>query len=996
MEAGDRNSSAPPEKPRLLLGDFELLKRIGGGSYGDVWLARNVLGGYRAVKIIERGRFREERPFNREFEGIRIYEPISRSHESLVTIFHAARYAEDAFFYYVMEVADDLHTGQTIDPKSYTPRTLATALKIGEPLAAAEALRVTMALAGALVHLHGKGLIHRDIKPSNIIFVDGVPKLADIGLVAVLGESASFVGTEGFVPPEGPGSIQADIYSLGKVLYEMISGKDRAEFPELPREWVGRADRQALIELNEICLKACHSDVNQRHQSASELLADLAILQSGRSVKRLREAEARAAQLTKGLALAAVVAVLALGAWLFSDEQLRTAVQNAQQSEELRVSAKRAEKMARHQLHNALLSQAEALRMTHKRAGSIAKAWQAVTDAAAIQVDERTRNEAIALAAYPDLHHEPVEAAIHAGTTAFAFSDDLELYAVGTGDGELSVGSLATGERHTIHASGEKPLVDLLHISPDKRWLAVRYQQLSCWIYDLATTNVVLKTRWGTGLTKPDRAFDFSPNGSHAASAVTESIVRIFQLPAWSHGPALTVGGKPTWIAFSPDSRSIAVAAGKQVEVWGLASLKKEAVHQHSSEVFCVDWRRDSKELAMGTTAGQVVLWNLESGGKQSFTAHAGLILRVDYNPRGALLLTSSHDRTTRLWDLRSGEMLVETDEGFGTRFSSTNNNVAFVREAQRLSVREFTESPAFRTWQPPGRLGAITRLRVNDDNSLLATSMDGLALTTASGRRIIAGKGAAFFDGLFLSNSVFVGTEKGISQLAVTETAELRPVWNAPKVSRIAARRDGEELVVASDLKVERVQPGTWQSLGQWENHSLTALSNICDLTLSPDQQTVAVSGWYGRAAILLSLPDFQERVVPARTCRLAFTPDGSALAVGMGEMVMMVSSQTLQHTGKPFYREVAAEEPGSLAFSPDGRVLAVLHNFRDITLLNGKTREPLARLKSPRNEVVSEMTFHRNGQVLLFGTKEGGVYSWHLGRLRETVEGAGISLNL
>jgi len=60
-----------------------------------------------------------------------------------------------------------------------------------------------LALTSALAFLHEQGLVHRDIKPSNIIFVQGQPKLADIGLVAGSDETSSFVGTEGFIPPEG-------------------------------------------------------------------------------------------------------------------------------------------------------------------------------------------------------------------------------------------------------------------------------------------------------------------------------------------------------------------------------------------------------------------------------------------------------------------------------------------------------------------------------------------------------------------------------------------------------------------------------------------------------------------------------------------------------------------------------------------------------------------------------------------------------------------------
>src|SRR5881296_927375 len=98
---------------------------------------------------------------------------------------------------------------------------------------------------------HEHGLVHRDIKPSNIIFVNGRPRLADIGLVAAASEAKSFVGTEGFIPPEGPGAAQADIYSLGKVLYEIATGKDRQSFPEPPTLLADFADRDRFLEFNE-------------------------------------------------------------------------------------------------------------------------------------------------------------------------------------------------------------------------------------------------------------------------------------------------------------------------------------------------------------------------------------------------------------------------------------------------------------------------------------------------------------------------------------------------------------------------------------------------------------------------------------------------------------------------------------------------------------------------------------------------------------------------
>src|SRR5207244_7286792 len=100
------STAEPPAIP-----DHELVRRIGSGAYGEVWLARNVLGQYRAVKIVYRNRFDDERPFTREFEGIERFEPISRSHPSQLAILHVGRNDDAGCFYYVMELADHAEVG---------------------------------------------------------------------------------------------------------------------------------------------------------------------------------------------------------------------------------------------------------------------------------------------------------------------------------------------------------------------------------------------------------------------------------------------------------------------------------------------------------------------------------------------------------------------------------------------------------------------------------------------------------------------------------------------------------------------------------------------------------------------------------------------------------------------------------------------------------------------------------------------------------------------
>ncbi len=265
-------------------------------------------------------------------------------HPSQLALFHIGRDDGAAYFYCVMELADPFTPGRPLPQRGDKPDSPATNRKPmrlasttkaeaekWEPAAASETAYVShtlraeleagrlplprvveigIALTEALLHLHRHCLVHRDVKPSNVVFVDGRPKLADIGLVTDVSDARSIVGTEGYLAPEGPGTPQADLYALGKLLYEAATGMDRRQFPDLPPDLRAWPDSDVAFELNEILIKACATGPGDRYADATALLSDLSLLQQGSSLRWIRRREQAWALGKKAAGVVAAVTAL--------------------------------------------------------------------------------------------------------------------------------------------------------------------------------------------------------------------------------------------------------------------------------------------------------------------------------------------------------------------------------------------------------------------------------------------------------------------------------------------------------------------------------------------------------------------------------------------------------------------------------------------------------------------------------------------------------------
>ncbi len=282
-----------------------------------MYLAQTVTGSYRAVKVVNRANFEMERTFEREFEGIVHYENVSQGHPGLVDVLHVGRAADSSYYYYVMALADDV-SGARLDAETidtYQPKTLASELRLIRVRDIGDCLALGRQMAGALDHLHAAGLTHRDVKPANIIYASGEPQLADIGLVARSGQR-TYVGTEGYVPPEGPGTSSADLYALGMVLYEMHTGKDRMEFPELPtnHQLGPTVNRDEWRALNQVICRAGSPTPDRRFESGGAMANALG------AIRELPDGAAPAAAPSKSkwwIWLMPVLAIAAIAAAIY-------------------------------------------------------------------------------------------------------------------------------------------------------------------------------------------------------------------------------------------------------------------------------------------------------------------------------------------------------------------------------------------------------------------------------------------------------------------------------------------------------------------------------------------------------------------------------------------------------------------------------------------------------------------------------------------------------
>ncbi len=265
---------------KMLNNRYEILEKIGNGGMATVYKAKcHVLNRYVAIKIL-RDEFTTDSEFIKKF-NTEAQSAASLTHPNIVSIYDVGN--EDNLYYIVMELIQG--------------KTLKDIIMEDGVLSWKWSVNIAIQIASALETAHRNNIIHRDIKPHNIIITeDGMAKVTDFGIAKAVSNSTitafgTTIGSVHYFSPEhargGYTDAKSDIYSLGIVMYEMLTGKVPfdADTPvsvalkqvqEEPVEPI-KYNENIPIGVNRIILKAMQKDPNTRYQNATEMLQDLSM-----------------------------------------------------------------------------------------------------------------------------------------------------------------------------------------------------------------------------------------------------------------------------------------------------------------------------------------------------------------------------------------------------------------------------------------------------------------------------------------------------------------------------------------------------------------------------------------------------------------------------------------------------------------------------------------------------------------------------------------------
>jgi WD40 repeat protein/HEAT repeat protein len=924
-------ATLPPDAPRAAVpplgsikyfGDYELLEEIARGGMGVVYKARQVsLNRIVAVKLILAGEYaggRDVRRFKAEAEAA-----ANLDHPNILPIYEVGEHQGQQYFSMKLVEGGSLATARGLPVR-----------KSADLLAA---------VARAVHFAHQRGILHRDVKPSNILLdADGTPYVSDFGLAkkvdapSDLTQSGAVVGTPSYMPPEQARgekrvTTAADVYSLGAILYELLTGRppfqaDSAfdtvmqvieKEPDHPRSVNKSADR----DLSVIALKCLDKDPGRRYTSAAALADDLDHWASGEPILARPAPSwekvwkwARRHPAAAGLLLTLLVALSAgVTGLLISNARIAKKQRETDAALQDRAAAMAGVADALVRESGAHLATAAALRKV--------KEEQARTKGALAAEQRAAYLSDIALAAGEWAGNRP----IRAGQLLDGTAPDLRGW-----------------EWHHLQRVSHAALREfddlrgatlLGGITPDGK-LLLTADPSGPRLRDLATGKVV---REFAGHQHSVAAAALSPDGKRIASAAGVAFLgrnnaEVILWEADTGRPIRTLATDHAGIsalAFSPDGKWLVTSGGGSVRLWAADGAKE--VHrwtltpeQMAGSGAGLAFSPDGKQLAVA--AGVTLVWNVETKAEVRVLKGES---QPAFSPDGKHLAT-----------VRGGSELVIRDAATGTerwaqRFDGPGlAGTTFTPDSKCVAVGGI--DGAVRTWDVATKTETQVIRGQQGWMFGLLFSPDGTRLVTSIGDPMDAMRGHPFFELMLAGRST---TPPAVRVWDVTRPQDYRLLVSGQTIFAVHPGRP--EVAVASGKEVAFYELSTGAKLRSF----VAAPENVTQLAYSPDGSTLAVA-W--------SVPP---------------TP-GKELEPGVREVhpvkdphrVQLLDAASGKPRAEPHVQETSIN---ALAFSPDGTLLATTGDGKKLTLLDATTGKLAATLEGAEHGA-TRLAFLPNGLLV------------------------------
>jgi WD40 repeat protein len=976
-------------KDKLGLEEYEPLEEIGRGPMGEVWRARHIPSGREvALKMFAGGGYQDLERFRRGAE-----DQARLKHDNIVPVYEVS----ESGAYFVMELAEGGSLDRKID---------------GQPQPAAEAARCVELLARAMHFAHRAGIVHRDLKPANVVLTaDGKPKITDLGLAkrmdasTALTQSGAMLGTLPYMAPEQvsgkPDAVdwRTDVYALGAILYEMLTGRPpfqakgwpqliqqvQTRLPERPRKVEAGVD----LGLESVCLKCLEKKPYRRYGSAEQLADDLRrwlqdkrprahglLARTGRKLRRHTAASMAAAIL---LALSAASA-----GWAVRERAIADRLESALRLAEVRLaenSLDRGLKLCeRGDVGHGLLWLARALEKAPPDAIDLQVAiraqiagWQTRVNPLRACFDNPVPVTAAALSpdgrfvwvAGKDNRVRRWDAEI-GEATILPVTLDSHCEAIlwsPEGNSVLTVSRAGTAQRWaaaTGHPIG-KPLPHKVRVAAwggasGEALVTAGKNDQTVRVWD-ATKDSLRETVLCSNCAVEVVAV--SPDGSRILTGTvsqeqgTNSPRYFSTLQFWDTATVRTMGSplilpaRLRGAAFSHNEETRLLAfSDRHAQVWEVAGRKPlgKAV-QLKGDIATAAFSPDGSTYLTGGFDRTARLWNAATGESAgSPFAHQATVYAVAYSRDGRTILTADSDKSLRLWRIAAG-----LSRGLALRHNSHVKTVAFDRDGRFVFTGSWDRTA--RIWD--AATGTPHGAALTHPSHVLAVvpSPDGKTLLT-------------------------VAWDKRV-RLWKTDTGEplAGPLFHPVRVSKAVFSPDGQTVLTCCyDGSVRFWGTKKGNLLG------LVARAHVGDAVAAAFNfdGSVACTGGVDGTARLWTVATCQPRgpIFPhgATVWDVAISKHGRLLTGGGDQRALLWDLDSGRQLGRELWHGNTVKV---VVFSPDGKLALTGSEDGTAMLWDTETGKPLCRPLA-HDDYVTAVAFRPDGRMILTASRDGSARLW------------------